>query len=367
MSLINQMLKDLESRNAGREGDSGNILKGLAGADMSMHGQRKIIALSLTVLVAGLMAFFIWKEGYYKQVASLFPPAVTSAGITPSAPVIRNDAVIATPAPIVIESVAEPAITTVEVPEEKMTGLYDSTINPVLDESIFASNDEPLTEKPKTTVVDDPVIQQAPSNPVEIIRKDKPLTPVQMSEVAYTNALDKLKEGYFSDSLKYLYESLKHNNGNIPSRDLLANLLVRTQRLDEALAVLSEGMELYPYQIEFVHLYARILAEKGLNEPALQALERISPDAARNPDYYALRATLNQQLGRHALAVRIYQDILRVKPEKGRWWMGLAISLHSTGQYQNAIKAYQNALASGNLDYRMQTFVQQKIREIEQR
>ncbi|MDH5190945.1 MAG: tetratricopeptide repeat protein [Gammaproteobacteria bacterium] len=368
MSLINQMLKDLESRSAETQGDGNHIIKGLASADMSGQGKIKTILFSGVVLAIIIAAVFSWQKGYYKQVSSLFLPVETQKNIAATAHVNRQPDGIIEPQPVISEHIKEQTPAPSSENESRVSGLYDNGIQQLLDVDLEITTANKI-EQSKEEAVSVPavVVEESQKKSGEIIRKNKPLSRAEQAEMSYQSAVRQLKDGYFSLALQSLKECLDVDPKHITARDLFANLLVRNQRMDEALTVLSDGIELYPYQLEFIQLYARVLAEKGLVEPALQMLERISPDVATQADYHALRATLYQQLGRYDRAIVIYQDVLRVKPDRGRWWMGLALSLEAKGDHKSALNAYRNVTLTSDLNYRMKTFAEQKVKELERK
>ncbi len=367
MSLINQMLKDLESRSAPHEGESAGILRGLSGVNISGR-QGKMLISGLIVLAVIACSFYTWKEGYYKQLPYLFESKLVQSQAEPA--IVKQ-----VPATNVVaqEHVEEKEKINQQPEENKdISGLYDNSTQTLLNAELLEATEEKIehsSEQVVSTLVTElePVKAEQQNKPAEIIRKDKPLSRSERAETSYQSAVRQLKDGYFSLALQSLEDSLRHDSKHVVARDLLANLLIRNQRMDEALAVLSDGIKIYPYQLEFIQLYARVLAEKGLVEPALEVLERISPDVTTQPDYHALRATLYQQSGRYDNAIKIYQDVLRVKPDKGRWWMGLALSLESKGKKKSALRAYRNAILTSDLNYRMKSFAEQKARELEQR
>ena len=363
MSLINQVLKDLESRSASHEGESAGILRGLSGANTSGR-QGKILISGLIALAVITCSFYIWKAGYHKQLPYLLELKLGEPPIAKQVPITN----------VVEREYVEEKENTNQQPEENrnISKLYDNSTQLLLNAELIELTVEKI-EHSTEQVVSTPVAElktvkvEQQNKPVEIIRKDKSLSRSEKAETNYQSAVRQLKDGYFSMALQSLEECLRYDSKHVSARDLLANLLVRNQRMDEALAVLSDGIEIYPYQLEFIQLYARVLAEKGLVEPALEVMERISPDVTTQSDYHALRATLYQQLGRYDNAIKIYRDVLRVKPDKGRWWMGLALSLESKGDQKSALKGYRNATLTSDLNYRMKSFAEQKVRELEQR
>jgi MSHA biogenesis protein MshN len=72
-------------------------------------------------------------------------------------------------------------------------------------------------------------------------------------------------------------------------------------------------------------------------------------------------ATLYQRAGRHPEAVEAYSRAVRLNPQQGRWWLGLAISLEAAQNHGAAADAYQRAVQSGGLDSASRQYAQQRL------
>ncbi|MBF0124584.1 MAG: tetratricopeptide repeat protein, partial [Magnetococcales bacterium] len=81
-------------------------------------------------------------------------------------------------------------------------------------------------------------------------------------------------------------------------------------------------------------------------------------------DLLAMQATAYQRNGQHHKAIDVYEKILRKHPEKGTWWMGMAISLEQVKELHAAIQAYQSALESNVLSVELRQFVAQRIQSL---
>jgi len=62
-----------------------------------------------------------------------------------------------------------------------------------------------------------------------------------------------------------------------------------------------------------------------------------------------MRGAVLQRLGKHAEAVEAYQNAIRIAPQPGTTWVGLAISLETLGRRPEAALAYRRALDAGSL------------------
>ena len=61
-------------------------------------------------------------------------------------------------------------------------------------------------------------------------------------------------------------------------------------------------------------------------------------------------------------AAQRFQAALALRPNEGRWWFGLGLSLESAGRGGEAKEAYAKAIAIDNLPADMVTVIEQKLR-----
>src|SRR5205807_1455177 len=81
-------------------------------------------------------------------------------------------------------------------------------------------------------------------------------------------------------------------------------------------------------QPAFAVALARIYTEQRDYPDALEVLDKAGP-AARNAEYQAMRGAVLQRLGKNLEAVQAYQNAIRIAPQPGTTWVGLAISLET--------------------------------------
>lgn len=161
-----------------------------------------------------------------------------------------------------------------------------------------------------------------------------------------------------------LQEALAVDAGFVPAREVLVARRIRQGRLAEAQMLLARGLQAVPEHAAFAKMYARLLVDQGADGEALRILDRHAPEVPGDPQYHAFRAALLQRVGDHDLAVAVYRDVLRVRPDAGVWWMGLGISLEVLGRVQAARDAYRRAEESGALSGEVQDFVRGKLAEL---
>jgi len=216
-----------------------------------------------------------------------------------------------------------------------------------------------------------PAIKKAPSASVAETSPDehsgvvekrlKPLSTQERAEGAYRQATRSLQQGRTAEAESRLRTALAANPAHLSARNLLVGVALKNGRWQEAQKLLEEGIRLAPQHYPFVQLLARIHIKQGHESQALAQLEGTREYATTDPDYQALLATLYQRVGRHAEAVMTYQRAVSLRPQEGRWWLGMAISLEAERSWQNAAQAYQRATVSGTLDENLLQYAQQRL------
>lgn len=183
----------------------------------------------------------------------------------------------------------------------------------------------------------------------------------QRSQALYTLALHKLQAGETGRAEAALRRALVADRNNVNARSMLSGVLVQSGRADQAQALLKEGLELMPGEVHFAMQYARILVGEGKVRPALEVLEQAEPDGSSMPEYLAFEGALWQRLGEHEHAVTAYRKALDADPDKGVWWMGLAISLEALQRRDDALDAFRIALHDPSLSAPLRRFVSARI------
>jgi len=84
--------------------------------------------------------------------------------------------------------------------------------------------------------------------------------------------------------------------------------------------------------VALVREYARVGLLGGQTTEVLVTLERLQPQWAGVADIWAIRGNAAQRLGRHAQAVAAYQQALALNPNEPRWMLGAAVSMAALGQ-----------------------------------
>ena len=372
MSLINQMLKDLDARHASSE-ERGGLPPGVRPlpdlpppSSGGMSGALWGALGGAVVLVAGVAAWAFW-AGPLSGPAGKAPvgsaptppvaasatppvpaPAAVSTAMLEADPILKWDDTLSPPPAAPVRPAEEvPAKPSVATNAPRAAGVGDkapaSSKNETTPVPAAKSGPMPLPAggKPKAVALGD----GAPRGKIE---KSLPGGSAQEhSDQEYRRAAGLVGQGRGSEAANVLRAVLKENPGHGPSRQLLLKLLVDQRAFGEAIALLEEGLRQNPERLSWGLALARLQMEKGDGDGAWRTLQRMSAQGAASVEYHALTAAVLQRLGRHHEAADQYRAALSIAPNEGRWWLGLAMALEAEGNGAEAKKAFATAKAMG--------------------
>ena len=418
MSLINQMLQDLDKRDVdafSAEPMHRHIRPAISKTGSGWFGRWSVLAVA-ALLVAALMLWLNWRP-----LAARRLPLTTQSLATPILPLNANPRQIsAAPTPVAASAVANS-------PHVQQAALAASSTVPLLGDlpmllklssslersavAISAASDQ---HKPASSTIS--VASVAATNPATVLAlngklaeknapvfsdkadkadkfdnadkadknkvsaalKDgkapdqaspgkslnKEITPPQLAESYYRQASVLQQQGRASEATLMLEQALKADPPHIASRQSLIALLLESKRHDEAARVAQQGLALDQNQTGLAMILARLQVEKGNTPLAIETLQRSLPAAPERADYLAFLAALQQRQGLHKEAADLYQRALRKNPQNGLWWMGLGISLQASDRGAEALDAFRRALSSGSMSPELQAFVEQRVKQL---
>ena len=362
MSVINQMLKDLDQRQQGSDGAAVYI------APARQQGWWMLLLTLICGLALGILGWRTWI--YWQQTHPVVAASevVTPDVVTPDV-VTRAAAPVSQPEPVEVAA-ALPLPSQDEVNDEAGEGDSGDTADGApFDASSDFDESEPTDEELQPELyaelaAEQQAVASAPRKPSVLEIETVELSAKELAALAERKATTAMAKGSLRDAQDNYYDVLAHDPYNQGAREQLAGLLYGEGRLTEARQLLEEGIRLDPQQADFRLLLARLAISEGQQQQALGWLSGYQPDLASNMDYYATWAGLTQELGQNADAAALYVKLLRQQPDQGRWWLGLGVAEDGQGHSQRALDAYRNALLHGNLGEASTNWLEQRIGQL---
>jgi MSHA biogenesis protein MshN len=349
MSLINQMLKDLEQRKAAGSGQQEQWPGTVQIVDEPPAAKRFgwPIAAGVVLVVAAVSGAW-W---YFGKSRMQTPPAIPVAAMKPPViPISPDNKSPSTPQPQTAAEPGRPAEPAAAVPAMPPV---TSTVSPP------APSTKVTPTAQKTIVPTKPRRQKNRKHrrPVydQSVESMQTGANGESADQHYRRALRLQESGQDGAAREELEAAIRQAPEHAEARKLLAKSYAvsgQYQRADELLQN-SRG------DGEAAALRAQIYLKQGKTEQAEQAIDASPADG--QPERMAVKAAIKQKQGRYGEAADYYGKAIKVQPSQSKWWLGLAISLEGSERHQEAIQAYQRVLETGAPSREVQRYVESRL------
>ena len=340
MSIINQMLRDLDARGAA----STDLPAAKSHApDKKRHSSVTMALLLLLLLLTGGVA------GYFGL------PGATDEIKQPASAVIAQRE----PVSMAVE-VAPPIDDDPQPVPEPPAAKHAPARAPAVPKSpgVLTGQMERPPVVTKSVIQETTAIPASPKAEPAVVKKMSELTPEAEAQQYFDEAQALRRAGRSDSAIGKFRLALERNRGMRDARLQLARLLQESGQPDAAFSLLKAGFDEQP-DGGLAIATGRLLADQGRRDEALVWLER-GRESLRPPDH-ALMGALLSQSQRYEDAVKAYQRALAVEPDQGGWLLGLGLALESSGRIDEAKMAYRNALQQGAFKPEVVKFLRQKI------
>jgi len=344
MSLLNQVLQDLEKRKA-----TGDIAEPFqinhVKAVTVTPKKTPYLLFTLIVLTCfiAILSYFL----FIRQSVNIDPPALQQT------PVIAAKEVV-TPASqnITIKESQQkkPALQLAKKPQV-LTKNLAKKIKP----KQHAVNNKVATQQAQVTQI------KIPQTPIKQTLKSqaiKTLSPEQKAEKFYKTAE---KQHNIIEQQRNLESTLKLNPQHINARLLLSSILLQQGLTEKTTNILEQGLSLFPKNMRLINLRSQLLLQNKQAQIALTLLHRLDATYVQDETYLSLLASAYQQNNNNENSLNVYQKLVTINPKKAEYWLGLAISLEKQGNTRQALNAYQQALNKNTLKIVIVSYIKQRI------
>ena len=375
MSVINQMLKDLDQRQVEQQ-DSRDFTAPVS----SPSANKKIIFISLVVIILlNVGGVFVWqmyvenqtlkmsntlekkpvvkKEEYSAAVNEDSEQTSKSRDLTNSA--VNNEQ----------SRQHSKQNTIVQVEHSRATPESIAPLGAVSNQTIkqidtsVASINVMMNNSSKQKELAEPIPDTVKKSTLKISRKQ--LSPRELAKQKLIRAEQALNNNDISQAETLFEDVLLVMPEHKSARKQLAALWFGRQAYSDALNLLSQGIYISPNDNEFRLMNARVYLQQNRVQQAFATLNTMQGvNEVVNVEYQSLRATTAQQLNEFSFAAQAYQILVSIDPSAARWWLGLAVAHDSNSEFEQASNAYQMALNKSGLSGSAETFARQRIIEL---
>ncbi len=372
MSLINQVLKDIDERRSADYSDNKTDLDDLHFSHIPKRKSKakpiiitSIASLSLAAII--VVAFYFLQQGQPDtNLATSNAVAEDSAAKPELTVVAKATAPVSAPIPAsreVSQAIAKPKSEKQKSTNQQLATKAHSAAKPVTSTTASEVDNDVASEE--AIAVSD-LAEESDDTPVKFTRQVVPMRPEQKAELSYQNGYDHLRSQRHRQAERSLRLALVAESGHIKARELLSGIYIKQGRWIEASELLREGLTYSPEHRTFSKLYARAMMQLNQDAQAIAVLKKYAPAVESDPDYFAILAALYQRQNQHGHAADLYARLVSVNPNKGVWWVGLGISLEAMGRKQDALQAYGHARKTGNLHNEVARFADNRLVALEE-
>ncbi|MDZ7868036.1 MAG: tetratricopeptide repeat protein [Rheinheimera sp.] len=386
MSVINQMLRDLDKRQARPAASSGPSLPSSTSTWRWLWW-----LLLLPVLWFGAQ----WLSQNWTGVTpGAVPPAVPAAKqattpattpvITPAAAVVKTAAPevpAATPQAAVLpaeqqvpaQALVVPAVPAAQTTDALKSAIQTPEVEVAAPEVTAITATEPDNADAFALSAETAAFLQDAEN-LPVAEPNEP--PVKQAKMTVTRtdpsqsgpqhlralAMQAQATGRFAEAETAWLQLIRQQPQQAESYEALAQLYLRQQQPQRLVSLLQQAQQQQLQSPALQWAQVQLLASTQQWQILLGAL---TPELQQQypQQALALEAHAAQQLGQTDRALQVYQRWTERTPQDSRAWLGLATLLDQSGQWPQAKQAYQHALQLGGLTDASRQFIQQRLQQ----
>lgn len=359
MSLVNDMLNDLDARRQGQLSDEVNLdwMRG----QHNNRRMRRFLPLLWLLLIAILLviAYQLWQLNRSDVLPGtdyrLEPPATVSA----DNPRQQGDkdvptASVATTTPAKVDAASIAAAVSAQPPRAKVTVAPDTAVG--VEPAPVATAIAPQALR----IEQQPPVPARPA-PVVAMKSPRPLSSDQRDRALQKQVAKLLQQQQFAAAEQQLVAFMQDNPLALRSGNQLVSLWLSQQRVEPAQQLLERLADAYPQHAEVIKSQARLYLQTGQVAQAVALLMSVQPPLPGHTDYYELLGLAARKNSQHALSEQVYRGLLDYDAGRGDWWMGLAIAIDLQARPGAAREAYRQALSRRGLSGPLRNYAQQRL------
>ena len=197
------------------------------------------------------------------------------------------------------------------------------------------------------------------------MRRSTEMSVTQLDVVNVQEALALLAAGQEREAFSMLQDYVDATPGAHRSRETLIKLLLSRDQLEQAFKLVDAGLALAPNHQGFKKAKARLLIAGDDPGAAAALLMTRAPEASSDIEYYELLTSAQLAAGDYDGAARNYRQLLQVDSTQARWWYGFALSQDRLGNNTSAKQAYEQALQGTALSANLRRAGERRLRELQ--
>lgn len=396
MSLVNDMLRDLDQRRAGEAlTASGESLKPAQPSAARPRARWLPIGVGLAAsaaMMAGIwffgsgtrtseVAIAIPAETVVSSVGGVSTPASVAAAVEPQLDEARtasdslgvlteNERQLAAEEPLT-KPVSEPVAESLSEPLSEPPVLQAAT-EPLISESSQAEIDlrEAKTDAPSRAeqkAQENAIVANTTAQPTtaldrpQTIRSSDELSANEVDVIQVQNGLKLLANGNEDAAFEALSSHVRAAPAAHQSRETLIKLLLSRGQTTRAGTLADAGLSIAPNHSGFKKAKARFLIADKNYESAADLLSARAPEPRSDLEYHELLASAQLGAGDFVGAMQNYRQLLQFDGSQTRWWYGYAVANDRLGNISVAKQSYEQALKGASLSVGLRRSSEERV------
>lgn len=392
MSLVNDMLNDLDDRRLERAGEDVN-LDWMSGQKINKRQSMLMPILWVSAVVVFLfIAYKFWQLNNTNSARSLKYLSATEAvdGATPSdKPALAVSNIIDAPEPAApapsennnasdnvakaesleadrietkgIEASRIEAASVVAIEPEKKAIEENLDASVVPDSSTGAEEFAQAIPVKKMASQSDSALSAGSPKSAQPIKRVPTVSFEQLDAQNVQRADALIKAGQINEAENQLRSFVSGNVNAVKSGDKLVSLWLSTKNYTQAEAMIDQLRLSNPDHLGLITSQARLYVLTNRVSASVDLLMSHKPLLKGNTAYYELLGFAARENKQYQLSVQAYQGLLEFDSRRGDWWVGMAIALDLGGESEQAREAYKQGMNSRGLTIALRDYAQQRL------
>ena len=340
MSLLNQVLQDLEKRNAKNLPEQ--QLPANVKAITTNQSRSYYFAFALFCII-GIIAIIIFNAQKTPETLEKSDAAKQNVALQTS-----ND--------IIIKTLKKPSV-------PKAVRSKHTATNTIQNDKQLIKSDKSAKQKIVEKNTKDQTVKKISGEQKAVKKKPKNQTVKKLSDEQkaehYFSLAEKQRNN--SDKQKNLEQAIQLNPQHINARMLLTNTFLQQGLTIQSAELLDQSLNLFPQNLQFIRLRSQLYLQQKQAQNALSVLHHIDENHVQDETYLSLLAAAYQQTDDNFNSLKSYQKLIKINPQKAEYWLGMAIALEKQDHPQQALDAYQQALNKNTLKSVIVSYIKERI------
>lgn len=353
MSLLNQVLQDLEKRDAEGASEQNQLSQIKAVSPAYKKAPLYLITFLFLIGILAAAGYFIMDKPSSGTVNPEPAPSIAQSQKSIKKP--ASDTPILEKKPPISEQIPVKADSQ-SLPKLQLNKPVAS--HPIKNQTTGnKTQQQPIKNAPKR------IERKSQTNKIKPYKQQKrklakKLSNQQQAEKVFILAK---KQKNSIDQQEKLRQTLQLNPKHIEARLILANHLLNKGMTSKTETMLDQGLQLLPHNKQLISFRSQLFLQNKQPLAALSLLHQINSSDSQDEMYLSLLASAYQQTKDHVKSLQTYQKLLSINPKKAEYWLGLAIALEKQGNAKQALSAYQFALNKKTLKSAVVSYINRRV------